>query len=157
MISIKFWIHGYTICWVSEILIFGPTDTWPKYPPFWFFGVCRSYICTRLCKRQFFQMTQLKSKSEQLEWGFWKTLGNSPHPKCYLPCCSDVNQKQKKKINRTLKETVIVWEMCSKLTGNKLDGVIWREPSLSTYNFTKSEFLNRCFLWNFPKLPEHSF
>ena len=25
-------------------------------------------------------MTQPHSKSEQLEWGFWRTLGNSPHP-----------------------------------------------------------------------------
>ena len=25
-------------------------------------------------------MTQPHSKSEQLEWNFWRTLGNSPHP-----------------------------------------------------------------------------
>ena len=64
MISIKFWICWYIICWVSKILIFGPTGAWLKYPPFWFFGICRSYICTSLCKSHFFQMTQLNNKSE---------------------------------------------------------------------------------------------
>ena len=46
---------------------------------FWFLGICRSYMCTSSCNRSF-QMTQPQGKSEELEWGFWRTLGNSPHP-----------------------------------------------------------------------------
>ena len=34
---------------------------------FLLFGVCRSYMCTSSCKRQYFQMTQFNSKSEKLE------------------------------------------------------------------------------------------
>ena len=41
MISLKLLIYWYIICWVSEILIFGPVGAWPKY--LWF-DICRSYI-----------------------------------------------------------------------------------------------------------------
>ena len=53
---------------------------WPKYLRIWFFGIFRSHMSTSLCKRWLFQMTQHQSKSEQLEWEFWCTLWNSPHP-----------------------------------------------------------------------------
>ena len=66
-------------CWNFNFGLGSNICAWVKYLRSCFFGVCRSYMSTSLCKRQFFQLTQPHSKSEQLEWGFWRILGNSPH------------------------------------------------------------------------------
>ena len=57
------------ICWVSEILIFGPA-LWFLGPNICHFGfvVFGEAICALACaKDNFFQMTQPHSKSEKLE------------------------------------------------------------------------------------------